>query len=96
MTSCLFGREKDSLALFSNLKQKLQFCKHFVNGDHKHSWDTVLFAHWDTPTCSEYAKNLRSVHLLAAETIAKKYSTTQDATLTFLTQGDLESPILMD
>ena len=45
MTSCLFGREKDSLALFSNLKQKLQFCKPFVNGDHKHSWDTVLFAH---------------------------------------------------
>ena len=34
-----------SLALFTNLKQKLQFCKHFVNGVRKNSWNTVLFAH---------------------------------------------------
>ena len=34
-----------SLALFANLKQKLQFCKHFVNGVHKNSWNIVLFAH---------------------------------------------------
>ena len=34
-----------SLALFTSLKQKLQFCKHFANGVRKNSWDTVLFAH---------------------------------------------------
>ena len=34
-----------SLALFSNLKQKLQLCKHFVNGVRKNSWDIVLLAH---------------------------------------------------
>ena len=34
-----------SLALFTNLKQKLQFCKHFVNGVRKNSWGIVLFAH---------------------------------------------------
>ena len=33
-----------SLALLTNLKQKLQFCKHFVNGVHKNSWNIVLFA----------------------------------------------------
>ena len=33
------------LPLFTNLKQKLQFCKHFVNGVRENSWDTVLFAH---------------------------------------------------
>ena len=34
-----------SLALFPNLEQKLQFCKHFVNGVRKNSLDIVLFAH---------------------------------------------------
>ena len=34
-----------SLTLFTNLKQNLQFCKHFVNGVHKKFWDIVLFAH---------------------------------------------------
>ena len=33
------------LALFTNLKQKLQFYRHFVNGVRKNSWDIVLFAH---------------------------------------------------
>ena len=32
------------LALFSKLKQKLQFCK-YLNGGRKHSWNSVLFAH---------------------------------------------------
>ena len=32
-------------SLFSNLKQKLQFCKHFVNGVHKNYCGIVLFAH---------------------------------------------------
>ena len=50
-----------SLALFTNLKQKLQFCKHFVNGVRKNSWDIVLCAHNDTLTSSEYAENLRSL-----------------------------------
>ena len=49
-----------SLALFTNLKQKLQFCKHFVNGVRKNSWDIVLCAHNDTLTSSEYAENLMS------------------------------------
>ena len=34
-----------SLALFTDLKQKLQFCKHIVNAVRKNSWDIVLFAH---------------------------------------------------
>ena len=35
-----------ALALFTNLIQKLQFCKHFINGACKNSWDIVfLFAH---------------------------------------------------
>ena len=34
-----------SLALFTNLKQKLQFCKHNVKGVHKNSSDIVLFAY---------------------------------------------------
>ena len=34
-----------SLALLTNLKQKLQFCKQFVNGVRKNYWDIVLFAH---------------------------------------------------
>ena len=34
-----------SLALFTNLKQKLQFCKHSVNGVRKNLWDIALFAH---------------------------------------------------
>ena len=34
-----------SLALFTNLKQKLQFCKHFVNAVRKNSGNIVLFAH---------------------------------------------------
>ena len=50
-----------SLVLFTNLKQKLQFCKHFVNGVRKNSWDIVLCAHNDTLTSSEYAENLRSL-----------------------------------
>ena len=46
-----------SLVLFTNLKQKLQFCKHFVNGVHKNYWDIVSFAHYDKSTSSEYAEN---------------------------------------
>ena len=34
-----------SLALFTNLEQKLQFCAHSVDVAHKNSWDAVLFAH---------------------------------------------------
>ena len=35
-----------ALALFTNPIQKLQFCKHFINGACKNSWDIVfLFAH---------------------------------------------------
>ena len=34
--------------------------------------------------------------LLIPGTIAKKYSKTQEATLTFLAQGELKFPILMD
>ena len=82
------------MALFTNLKQKLR--KHFANGDRKNSWDIVLFAHQDTPTSSEYAENLMSLLLLVAETIAKKYSKTLEATLKFLVQGELKFPILMD
>ena len=37
----------------------------------------------DTPTSSEYAENVRSMSLLVVETIAKKYSKTQKATLKF-------------
>ena len=33
------------LALFTKLKQKLQFCKHLVNGVRKNYWGTVLFVH---------------------------------------------------
>ena len=50
----------------------------------------------DTPTSSEYAENVRSMPLLVVETIAKKYSKTQKATLKFLAQGELKFPILMD
>ena len=60
-----------SLALFTNLKQKLQFCKHFVTVC-KNSWDIALFAHYDTPTSSEYAENFASMYLLNPWTIAKK------------------------
>ena len=34
-----------SSALFTKLKQKLQFCKHFAHGVRKYYWDTVLFIH---------------------------------------------------
>ena len=34
-----------SLALFTNLKEKLQFWNHFVNGVAKNSYNFVLFAH---------------------------------------------------
>ena len=37
-----------------------------------------------------------SLLLLVAETIAKKYSKTLEATLKFLVQGELKFPILMD
>ena len=47
-------------------------------------------------TSSEYAKNLRSLPLLVAQTIAKKYSKTEDATLRFLGHGEPKFPILMD
>ena len=47
-------------------------------------------------TSSEYAKNLRSLPLLVAETIVKKYSKTQEATLRFLGHGEPKFPILMD
>ena len=42
----------------------------------------------DTPTSSEYAENVRSMSLLVVETIAKKYSKTQKATLKVLAQGE--------
>ena len=45
------------LALFTKLKQKLQFCKHFVNGVRKNYLDIVSFAHYDPPPSSEYAEN---------------------------------------
>ena len=45
----------------------------------------------DTPTSSEYAENVRSMSLLVVETIAKKYSKTQKATLKFLEHGELKS-----
>ena len=64
------------LALFTDLKQKLQFCKDFVNEVRKNSWDNVLFVHYNKPTSSEYAENLRSMSLLVVETIAKKYNKT--------------------
>ena len=41
----LFEKDTYSLALFTDLKQKLQFCKHFLNGAHKNFWDSVLFAY---------------------------------------------------
>ena len=56
----------------------------------------VLFAYYNTPTSSEYAENLTSMPLLIPGTIAKKYSKTQEATITFLAQGELKFPILMD
>ena len=37
-----------ALALFTNLKQKLQFCKHFINGIRKNSWDTAFYLHIKT------------------------------------------------
>ena len=49
----------------------------------------------DIPTSSEYAENVRSMSLLVVETIAKKYSKTQKATLKFFAQGELKFPILM-
>ena len=95
-TDCNEDQGTYSLALFTNLKQKLQFCKHSVNGVRKNPWDIALFAHWNTPTSSEYAESVRSKSLLVVETIAKKYSKTQNATLKFLAQGELKFPILMD
>ena len=65
-----------SLTFFTNLKQKLQFCKHYVTSVHKKSWDIVFIAHYDTPTSSEYVVNLTSMPLLIPGTIAKKYSKT--------------------
>ena len=47
-------------------------------------------------TSSEYAKNVRSLPLLVADAIAKKYSKTKDATLRFLGHGEPKFPILMD
>ena len=41
----LFEKGTYSLALFTNLKQKLQFCKHFANVVPKNSWDIILFSH---------------------------------------------------
>ena len=65
-----------SLAFFTNLKQKLQFCKHYVTSVHKNSWDIVFIAHYDMPTSSEYVVNVTSMPLLIPGTIAKKYSKT--------------------
>ena len=56
----------------------------------------LFYLHIKTPMSSEYAKNLRSMPLLVAETKAKKYSKTQEATFKFLAQGELKFPILMD
>ena len=41
----LLEKSTYSLALFTNLKQKLLFCKYFVNGVRRNYWDIVLFAH---------------------------------------------------
>ena len=49
----LIGKGAYSLALLANVKQKLQFCNHFVNAVLKNSWDIILFAHYDTTTSSE-------------------------------------------
>ena len=38
----LLEKSTCSFALFINLKQKLQFCKHFVNGLRKNPWDFFL------------------------------------------------------
>ena len=54
------------LALFTNLKQKLQFCKHFVNGVCKNS----LFGYCFICTLRQ-TNQLGSMSLLAVETIAK-------------------------
>ena len=56
-TDCNEDQGSYSLALFTNLKQKLQFCKHFVNGVRKNYLDIVSFAHYDPPPSSEYAEN---------------------------------------
>ena len=56
-TDCNEDQGTYSLALFTNLKQKLQFCKHFVNGVRKNYLDIVSFAHYDPPPSSEYAEN---------------------------------------
>ena len=50
-----------SLALFTNLKQKLQFRKDFVNRVRENSWDNILFSQENTSTSSKYAENLRSI-----------------------------------
>ena len=44
---------------------------------------------------SECAENLWSMSLLVVETIAKKYSKIQKATLKFFAQAELKFPILM-
>ena len=48
----------------------------------------LFYLHIKTPSSSEYAENLRSMSLLVVETIAKKYSKTQKATLKVLAQGE--------
>ena len=56
----------------------------------------LFYLHIKTPLSSEYAKNLRSMPLLVAETKAKKYSKTKETTLKFLAQGELKLTILMN
>ena len=66
-----------SLALFTNLEQKLQFCKHFATGARK-ILGILFLLHTTTnqPTSSEYAVNLTSKPLLIPGVTAKKYSKT--------------------
>ena len=60
----LHEKSTNSSTLFTNLKQKLQICKHFVNGVQKTLWDILLSTQSDTPTSSQYAENLKSMPLL--------------------------------
>ena len=41
----LLEKNTYSLALLTNLKQKLQVCKHFANSAHRNYWHIVLFAY---------------------------------------------------
>ena len=85
------------LALFTNLKQKFQIYKHFVNSVRRNSWDTVIL---HIQTHQQVQRMLETYGqcpcLLVTETIGKKYSKTHEASLKSLAQGELKLPILMD